>query len=254
MARQLCVLALGLLLIGASGCGRNRKPVLRLYCGAGLRGPVTELAAEFSRERGVAIESDFGGSGVLLSRIKLTRQGDLYVPGDVRYVQQAQAEGLIASSIAACYSVPVILVAKRASMRVHGLADLAAPGLRVGLGEPTACAIGEATKDILERAGLAERVHANVVFSSLTVNELGVQIRSGKLDATIVWDATAAQYADVARIVEIGREENVVSTIPVAVLKSSREAELARAFQAFATSRRGRAIWARHGFTTSLPG
>ena len=255
MPRHMRLVALAVLLfLGVCGCGRGEQPVLRLYCGAGIRSPVTELVAEFGRDQGVVIESDYGGSGVLLSRIKLTREGDFYVPGDVRYVQQARADGLIASSVNACYSIPVILVANRASQPVRGLTDLAAPGLRVGLGEPTACAIGEVTKEILDRAGIGEQVQANVVFNSLTVNELGLQIKSGKLDATIVWDAIARQYADVAEIVEIDRDANTISTIPVAVLKSSRHTELAREFQKFVTSERGREIWARHGFTTSPPG
>ena len=253
MPRHLPLFALGLLLSLVAGCGREAKPTLRLYCGAGLRGPVAELAEAFGRERGVAIESDFGGSGVLLGRIKLAREGDLYVPGDVWYVQQAQAEGLIASSVDACHSVPVILVSNRASRPVHSLADLAAPGLRVGLGEPTACAIGEASQEILNRAGIADQVRANLAFSALTVNELGLQIKSGMLDAVIVWDATARQYADAAEIVEIDRKQNVISTIPVAVLKSSTHGELARDFQRFATSPRGGAIWARHGFTPRAP-
>lgn len=255
MLRYLPLLLLAVLpLAGVCGCGREARPVLRLYCGAGLRAPVAELVAAFGRDQGAVIESDFGGSAALLSRVKLTREGDLYVPGDVRYIQQARADGLIASSVDACYFVPVILVAKRASRPVRGLADLATPGLRVGLGEPTACAIGEATQEILDRAGLTEQVRANLAFSSLTVNELGVQIESGKLDAAIVWDAIAKQYADVAEIVAIDRKENVISTVPVAVLSSSRHGELARAFQEFATSQRGRAIWARHGFTTTPPG
>jgi molybdate transport system substrate-binding protein len=255
MPRHMHLVALAVLLfVGVCGCGRGERPVLRLYCGAGMRPPVAELAAEFGRDRGVVIESDYGGSAVLLSRIKLSREGDLYIPGDVRYVQQARADGLIASSVDACYSVPVILVANRAAKPVRSLADLAAPGLRVGLGEPTACAIGEVTKEILDRAGIGEQVQANVVFNSLTVNELGLQIKSGKLDATIVWDAIARQYANVAEIVEIERDANVISTIPVAVLESSRRPELAREFQKFVTSERGREIWARHGFTASPPG
>jgi len=255
MPRPMRLAALAVLLLaGLCGCGRGGTPVLRLYCAAGLRPPVAELVAEFGRDQGIVIESDYGGSGILLSRIKLTREGDLYLPGDVRYVQQARAAGLIASSVNACYSIQVILVAKRASRPVRSLADLAAPGLRVGLGEPMACAIGEVTKGILERAGIREQVQANVVFSSLTVNELGLQVKSGQLDAAIVWDATARQYADVAEIVGIDRDENVISTIPVAALRSSRHAELARGFQEFVTSARGREIWARHGFSTSPPG
>jgi molybdate transport system substrate-binding protein len=254
MLRRLAPLALSVLLLAAScGCGRKARPVLRLYCGAALRPAVTQLVTEFSRDHAVTVESDYGGSAVLLSRIKLAREGDLYMPGDVRYVRSAREAGLIASSVDACYAVPVILVAARAAGKVHALADLAAPGLRVGLGEPTACAIGEVSKEILDKAGLTARVQKNVVFTALTADELGLQIRAGRLEAVIVWDAVARQYPG-AKIVEIGRSQNVISTLPVAVLKSSQHRDLARAFQEFATSDRGREIWARHGFTTTPPG
>lgn len=248
------VIAAAVLVLGAvCGCGGREQAVLRLYCGAGIRPPAAELVAQFEREHGVKMESDYAGANILLSRIKLTREGDLYMPGDVRYVQQAEAEGLIASSVNACYFIPVILVAKQSSKPVRGLADLAAPGLRVGFGDGEACAIGRVTEDILEKAGLREQIQPNIVFRSLTVNELGVQIKAGKLDATIVWDAIARQYSDVGEIVEIPPDANVISIVPVAVLKSAKHPQLARKFQKFVTSRRGREIFARHGYTTDLP-
>lgn len=246
--------AVALVLTAVCGCGGRDEAVLRLYCGAAIRPPVAEMVTEFQREQGVNMECDYAGSNLLLSRIKLTGQGDLYMPGDVHYVRQAEAEGLIASSVTACYFIPVILVAKRSSRRVDSLAGLAAPGLRVGLGDPEACAIGRVTEEIIEKAAIRDEIEANVVFRSLTVNELGLQMEAGKLDAAIVWDAIARQYADVAEIVEIPRDENVVSTVPVAVLRSSEQPELAREFQQFVTSNRGREILARHGYTTDPPG
>ena len=59
---------------------------LLLYCGAGIRPPVDELVEIFGRERNVKIIIDYAGSEVLLSKIKLTRRGDLYMPGDKHYV------------------------------------------------------------------------------------------------------------------------------------------------------------------------
>jgi molybdate transport system substrate-binding protein len=243
-----------LALTAVCGCGRRDKAGLRLYCGAAIRPPVAELVVEFQREQGVKMECDYAGSNLLLSRIRLTREGDLYMPGDVRYVQQAEAEGLIASSVDACYFIPVILVAKRSAKPVGTLADLAAPGLWLGFGDPEACAIGRVTEEIIEKAGIRDEIEANVVFRSLTANELGLQVKAGKLDATIVWDAIARQYRDVAEIVQIPRDANVVSTAPVAVLRSSEHPELARKFQEFVTSQRGREILARHGYTTDPPG
>ena len=69
------------LLLGISGCGSRDagKQRLLLYCGAGLKEPVAELAAEFQQDRGVTVECDYQGSETLLSRIKLLRRGDLYL-------------------------------------------------------------------------------------------------------------------------------------------------------------------------------
>jgi molybdate transport system substrate-binding protein len=212
------------------------------------------MEAEFERTRGVRVEGDYAGSNLLLSRIKLSGQGDLYLPGDAWYVRQAEAEGLIASSVDACYLVPVLLVAQGNPQRIRGVADLARPGLRVGLGETRACAIGQVTEEILKKNGLdPAKVEPNVAFRALTVNELGVQIKAGKLDAAIVWDAVAQAYLDAGQIIAIPPERNVISTVPVAVLRSSKHPDLARAFQEFATSRRGREIWARHGYSTEPP-
>lgn len=238
------------------GCATQRSatPTLRLYCGAGIRPPVADLVQEFQAEHKAKIECDYAGSNILLSRIKLTRRGDLYMPGDVQYVRQAEQEGLVASWKNACYFVPVILVRKGNPRNVRSVADLARPGLRVGLGDPKACAIGRVTDRLLAKCGLEpEAVEPNIVFRSLTVNELGVQIKAGKIDAAIVWDAIARAYPDEGHIVPIPPHENVISTVPVAVLRSSDHPGLARAFQDFAASERGARIFARHGYTTEPP-
>ncbi|MDP2896219.1 MAG: substrate-binding domain-containing protein, partial [bacterium] len=88
------------------------KPRLLLYCGAGIRTAAAEIVEAFEKKHGVVIETDYAGSNILLSRIKLSGKGDLYMPGEAEYVRQAAAEGLVASSRDACYFVPVILVRK----------------------------------------------------------------------------------------------------------------------------------------------
>ncbi len=240
----------------ACGCAKQEKekPLLYLYCGAGIRPPVSEMVAEFERKQGVKMECDYAGSEVLLSRIKLSRRGDLYMPGDARYVEQARREGLILSSVDACYWIPVIVVQKGNPKGIESVADLTKPGLRVGLGDPTACAIGKISARVLKKNNIAEEdIEPNIVFRSLTVNELGVHIKTGKIDAAIVWDGIANLYADVGDVVRIPPEQNVVSTVPLAVLKFSQHPELAKKFQQFVTSQRGKEIFAKYGYTTERP-
>jgi len=244
-------------LVAVVGCGEKsvERARLLLYCGAGIREPVAEMAEEFGQEHGVVIECDYAGSEVLLSRIKLSSRGDLYMPGDVHYVDLARKEGLIASSRTACYFVPVILVRKGNPKQIRTLRDFLRPDVTLGLGDPEACAIGRKSVRIFAKNGLNESdIEERVAFRSLTVNELGLHVVVGKIDATIVWDATAAQYADSAEVVAIPHQQNIISTVPVAVLSFSEHKALAEKFAEFVTSERGVQLFKKHHYTTELPG
>ncbi len=236
------------------GCRGETPPEtkLLLYCGAGIRPAAADLAEEYGRQHGVLVECDYAGSEVLLSRIKLSGQGDLYMPGDVHYVEIAEREGLISSQKTVCYFVPVILVQKGNPKDIRALSDLTRPDVTIGLGDPQACAIGRKSAKIFAKNGISEE-KLNVQFRSLTVNELGNHVKLRMLDAVIVWDAVAAYFADDAETVPIARRQNVISTVAVGVLKSSQHPELAGKFIDFASSRRGREVFERHHYATALP-
>ena len=245
----------GILLAGAVasclGCG-SEPPLL--YCGAGIEPPVAELVEAFNREHGTAIVCDYRGSEVLLSSVTLTGKGDLYMPGDVHYVELAEKKDLVASRKTVCYFVPVILVAKRNPKQIRALEDLTRKDVKVGLGDPQFCANGRKSSKIFQNSGIPEE-DVNVTFRSPTVNELGNHIELGSLDAVIVWDAVAAYVCDSGRgeIVRIPRGQNVISTVAIAILNSSQHPDTAAKFVQFITSERGREVFARHHYTTDLP-
>ena len=232
----------------AFGCGTEP----RLYCGAGIRPPVDELVEQFEQEHGVAITVDYAGSEALLGRIKLSGKGDLYMPGDVHYVEQAEQADLIATSEPVCYFVPVILVQKGNPKKIHTLEDLTRADVKVGLGDPKVCAIGRKASRIFVKNKIDEE-KVNVKYRSATVNNLGTQIKMGSLDAVIVWDATAAYFAEDADAITIPPEQNVISKVAVGVLKSAEYPDLARKFVEFITSERGQEVFRKHHYTLAKP-
>ena len=231
------------------------KGSLYLYAGAGLRPAMEGVCRAFAARSGTKVESDYGGSGMLISRLRLARTGDLFMPGDLWYVELAEKEGLVESKADVCWFVPAILVQKGNPKAIRGLADLARPGLRIGLGNPKACQVGRATEEIIARNQLdAAAIEKNLAFSSVTVNELGLQIQTGQLDAAIVWDAIAAQYAASADVVPIPAGQNVFSRVTVAVLKSCKDRALAGEFVKFLAGDDGRAILRQYHYRTEPPG
>lgn len=227
---------------------------LHLYCGAAIRLAVDDAITAFTKETGVAVETDYAGSGVLLSKIKASKRGDLYLPGEGEYVDRAQEMGLVASRQDVCYFIPVILVPKGNPKGIRTLQDLAKAGIRLGLGNPDACAIGQVSVKLFEKNHIPlDAIKKNTVVETLTVNELGIQVKTGQLDAAIVWDAIAAYYPDSAEAIAIPRPQNVVSRVTISLLKSSAVPDMAKRFVAFLTSDAGQAIFQKHHYTTQLP-
>ncbi len=262
MQRKMNVLAVCLIAL-AAGCGKRaqedgqapaKEPGLMLFVGAGIRTPVDELARVFSEERGVEVMLDYAGSEVLINKIKLSKSGDIYMPGDRHYVNLAAEAGLIRSQTSVCYFVPTILVQKGNPKGIAGLADLVKPEIGLGLGDARACAIGRTSGAIFEKNNIPwSDVEKNLKFQSLTVNELGMQIQAGSLDAVIVWDAVAAQYAKHGDEVPIPPGQNVISTVDAGVLAFSGQPEMAQQFIDMALSDRGREIFTRHGYRVEPP-
>ena len=238
------------------GCNSNKseEKQLLLYTGAGLRPPVAELAELFARQHKIRVECDYAGSEVLLSRIKLTNRGDLYMPGDVHYVDMAEDAGLVGSKSTVCYFVPAIVVQKGNPKNIHALTDLTRSGVKIGLGDPKACAIGRKCCKIFAKNNISEEAIAkHVVFRSLTVTELINNIKLGTLDAVIVWDAVAAFAPNETEIVHIPTQQNIISTVAIGTLKSSQYPKLAAQFVDFITSEQAKEVFKKHHYTVAEP-
>jgi molybdate transport system substrate-binding protein len=239
----------------APGAAAQTGGSLHLYCGAGIRPAVAEAIEAFQKETGTTVRTDYAGSGTLLSNIRASKRGDLYMPGEAEYLDRAEKFGLIASRRDVCFFIPVILVAKGNPKGIKALSDLTRPGLRLGLGNPDACAVGQVSVSLFKKNGIElDAIKKNTKVETLTVNELGIQVKIGQLDAAVVWDATAAYYRDSAEAIPIPPAQNLVSRVPIGILNTATDRALAQRFVGFLAGEPGQAIFTKHHYTTRLPG
>ncbi|NOY82420.1 MAG: solute-binding protein [Kiritimatiellaeota bacterium] len=229
-------------------------PALLVHCGAGLRKPVAAILELFTKQTGIRTDANYSGSNVLLSQIELTRKGDVYIPGDADYVAMARKKGLVAEDRPFCRFEPAILVKQGNPKQIRGVPDLARPGVRVGLGDEKACAIGRLTAKILKRNGMAsDALKKNLVLSTMTANELAVAVKLGTVDAVIVWRAVGAMYLDSCEIVRIPPAKNVIVPVRVALLKTSSVPDEARKLLGFLGSAQAADILRRHHYQVEAP-
>jgi len=209
----------------------SAKSIVAL-CGAGLRPAMEPIRTEFERVHGCEVRVTYAGSGTLLGSLQAGTHADVFLPGDAWYVEKIAEKDMVDSQNVAAWFVPVIAVRKGNPKGIKGLAHLARKDISVGLGKATACAIGNTSAQLLAEKGLAEKVKPS--FEALTVNRLANQIKMKALDATIIWDATAAQYPDDIDVVAIDDAYFHAVALSAAALKQSKDIARARQFIEFA--------------------
>ena len=250
------ILVVILLLIN-SGCSDQKNTLdkkhaekeLLIFAGGGLRNPIAELARMFEKKFNVKVMVDYAGAEVLISKAKLSRQGDIYIPGDGEYVNIAAKKDLILSQKSLCYFVPVIFVQKGNPKGIYTLKDLIRPGIRLGLGNSKYIPVGRISKKILTKSEITwEGIGKNLKFQSATVNELCIQIQAKSLDAVIVWDAVAKNYSKYGDEISIPTDQNIVSTVDAGILKFTKDHILSEKFIDFMCSETGQAVFCKHNY------
>ncbi len=230
--------------------GSNRRQLL-VFAGAAFRPPLEDMARAFQKRYRIPVQFNFTGSNCLLAQIILTQKGDLFLPGEEFYVDQAEKRGYVIKKTVLGYFIPVILVKKGNPKGIKGLEDIARPGIKVGLGDPRACAIGAVGEEVLKKNGLLEKVSKNVVFRAVTAPELANALRLGAIDACLNWDAIANYpwIRPAVDVVPIPPHKNLVTSNPLAILRTAHNREGAELFFQFAQTE-GQKILRAHGFTT----
>lgn len=227
---------------------QNYKDGLVFYCAAGIQKPVSEVAEEYQKIYGVPVQLQYEGSGTLLSKIAVAQRGDIYLAADSSYIDLAREKGLVAESLTLAHLHPVIAVQKGNPKKITGVADLIREDVRTALANPDAASVGKLTRKLLTESGEWEQVKVAAKVFKPTVNEVANDIKIGTVDAGIIWDSTAGQYAELEAI-EVPLFQEAVKTITVAILKSSKNPQAALRFCRYLGARdRGLKNFKKWGF------
>ena len=239
---------LSILLLFNSCSQQTENQSLVLFCAAGIKPPIEKLAREYEQKFGVRIDIQYGGSGTLLSSLRVSNMGDLFLAADESYILEAEKLGLVAETQPLAEISPVIAVKKGNSKNITGLEDFLREDVSFSLGNPGAASIGKYTKQILEGHNLWDPIRENVTVLKPTVNEVANDIRIGAVDAGIIWDAMINQWDDL-EIVPSKLFEGYSKNVTLSVLNSSMQPTEALKFLRYVSSKEfGNSEFDRSGY------
>jgi molybdate transport system substrate-binding protein len=240
---------------GASATnGPYEGHVLEVFVGTASKPPTEAAAAAFEQKTGAKLEVHFGGSGKMLSDMKLAERGDIYFPGSSDYMEKAKAERLVVPETEQriVYLIPAINVQRGNPHHIRGLEDLAEPGLRVAIGRPDTVCVGLYAVELLERTKLADKVKPNIVTNAESCEKTAELVSLKAVDAVLGWEVFEHWDPDHIETVYLPKEQVTrIGYIPAAVGTKAKEPALAKAFIAFLVSDEGKAIFKKWSYLTS---
>jgi molybdate transport system substrate-binding protein len=243
-----------MLFIAIGGCSGTVSKTITAFVGSASKPPMEEAAAAFEKETGIKVYLTFGGSGTILSQIELSHSGDLYIPGSPDYMVKAENKDVIESSSIKkiAYLIPVIAVQHGNPKNIQSLADLARPGLEVGIGNPEAVCVGLYAIEILEYNHLLDQVSKNIIVNAKSCDDTATLISMKSVDAIIGWDVFHHWDPDNIDVVYLSPGQLPrIAYIPGAILKFTQDKTSSRRFLDYLVSPEGQAIFQKWGYITS---
>jgi molybdate transport system substrate-binding protein len=221
---------------------------LLLYCAAGLRDPVQTIITDYQREFGVMIDVQYGGSGTLLSSLKISQRGDLYLAADAYHMDMAIQGGLVVDTIPIARQHLILVTRAGNPKAIRELKDLTRPEIRVAYANPETASAGKTIQKVMEKMNLWQTAQRQAVVFKPTVNDVANDVLLGSVDVGVVWNPLVDLYPGLEAIHT--QELNAQSEqICIGVLVSSTKAKQALHFSRYLSAiDHGLAVFQRSGY------
>ena len=236
-----------------SGCFSDNNALL-FHSGVGQRSSLLDIQAVFEKEHPeIAVNFAYKGSGYFIADIERSKKGDIYLPGEEFYMLQALERGHILKydpkTDVAAYFMVVITTPRGNPAKITGIKDFARKGIRIGLGNPKACAIGIWDEKILKRAGIWKEAQANSVQSAKCIAEKLASVQNRIVDGTLMWAPTAVLALRDLEIIPLAPKYRGFVRLPVAVVKYTKDEKAANKLKSLILSDRGKNIFRSHAYS-----
>jgi molybdate transport system substrate-binding protein len=208
----------------ASGDPFVSKPELVLYSGGVNRPAIEKLVQQFADREGVTVTTVFNGCGILCATMKAldktsgSKMPDAYYACDVCFVPPVADQ--FPEAVLLTETAIIIATPKGNPKKIATLADLAQPGLKLGVCNAEQSTLGFMTQAMLKSTNLLDSVMKNVVVQVPTADFLVNQMRAGALDAAIVYQVNVQQVSEHFDMIPIPKDLSR-AVQPFAVRKDS---------------------------------
>lgn len=248
--KKLGTLAISLALTTAALTGCSSKtpapvPKITVFAAASLKKSFTEIGEQFKTDNpGTDVEFSFAGSSDLVTQLTQGAPADVFASADIKNMDKVVHDGLLAGEpVNFASNTLMIAVAPGNPKKITSFKDLAQPGLSVVVCAPQV-PCGSATQKVEQAA----ETRLNPVSEESSVADVLNKVVTGQADAGLVYVTDVQGAGDKVTGVAFPESAGAVNTYPIAVLKQSAHADLAKKFADLVTGDAGQKVLSAAGF------
>ena len=190
-----------------------------MFAAASTTNALDEIKAQFTKDTGVAVETNYAASSTLAQQIVHGAEADLFISADTKWADYLAKKDQVVRQQDLLGNRLVIVVPADSQIAVKKPADLLAAGIEhLALGEPQSVPAGIYAKQALTKLGLWDQLKAKVV-SAEDVRHALAYVETGAAEAGIVYATDAAISKKVKVAAEIPEKLTGPVRYPLVLLK-----------------------------------
>lgn len=253
------VLALLLVLATVAGCAPKAAPPapqpsvsLTVSAASSLTDALKQVDSLYMKENpNVTVTANFGGSGALQKQIENGAPVDLFLSAAAQQMDALQKEQLLLDGTRKDLlgNKVVLVVPEDSTLGLTDFKDLAGASVKkVAIGEPKSVPCGMYAEEVFTADGIAAQVKSKLVEGS-DVRMVLSYVESGNVDAGVVFQTDANTSTKVKVVAQAPDAINATVVYPVAIIKASKNAAAAQAYENFLSGSEAQAIFEKAGFS-----
>ena len=235
-----------------------QKVELTVFAAASLTNAFKAIGTMFEAANdGTTVTFNFAGSDKLAQQIAEGAPADVFASANRTQMNNVIKSGQVISGTERTFvrNRLVVVYPKDNPGGLTTLKDLAKPGLKIVLANKSV-PVGTYSLDFLGKASKLPEYTAefsatmlgNVVSYEENVRAVLSKVQLGEADAGIVYTSDIALNADQVGQLAIPDDLNTIAAYPIAAIKDSKHADLAKKFVDYVLAPEGQEILARYGF------
>ncbi len=246
MLLSILVITLVIFSIGCSSSSDNQAE-LNVAAASDLILAFNEIGPIFEEENGTKVVFSYGSTGQLTDQIVNGAPFDVFAAADIQFIEELKQKKLIVPESQQLYAIGRIGIASppEAKVKPSRLEDLLDLDIKkIAIANPEHAPYGRAAKQALVSAGLWDQLQGKLVYGR-NISDTLTLIETGNADAGII-ALSISKPALSFQIIDEALHQPLEQSI--AVIKKTKDQELAQAFIDFINGPIGKPIMEKYGF------